>query len=332
MEQLALAILVEELRLITRRRGVLMAPEMADLASMLALPVYAGNDDAFGLLLEDLREEVTLLPDPDDAAIARYLFRFEAPDLGVGERRTAAIENLAIADTRQIRGDRENYILAQVAFRLFARATSPDRAGWHHGDGYVFTDFTHDVFPSEPDLLNRTTRYCCSILAVRDRVEFYKFGTTLRGSRAIRPARLHGENQTQQFVASVPVDNRNPSAGHWHIVRFNPKLAFRETPTIVVEEETATIDPADVRRQAGLSIARIDPVARALGIRPRATLRVHLSREVAPHYHRYVYSLSGALMDRPSESERVVRNDDTPMVFRPENVQAGHRYVIDWSV
>lgn len=325
-----LSTLVAELRPLTRRTGPLSAPEMRELRTLLELPVYVDNPRAPETLLADLIEAIGSVLGHEDQIIAEHLFRMRNPDLEIGQRQSAAIKMIPLSSARQIRFPREDWVLGQLAHALFARAVSPERAGWNHGDGYVFTDFTIDSFPNE-SLTARTTQYSFTIRAVRDRVEFYKFGTLVKGSRKVGKPRLLSEAKTQQYVASVPVDKRSQSAGAWHVVRFNPKLSFGAEPTVVLEEDTQLIDPEDRIREAGLTIAGLDPVAVQLGISPTALLRVHLPRSIASDYSRNTYSLVGDVMDRPLSSEPVARTDDSPMSYRPDPVVPERRYVIDWS-
>jgi hypothetical protein len=325
-----LSALVAELHPITRRKGPLSVSEMSELRMMLDLPVYVDNPDAPKLLYSDLVEAISSALDQYDAIIAEYLFRFREPELEIGKRQAAAAKKIHRSDARQVRYPREDWVLGQLAHALYVRAMSPDRAGWQHGDGYVFTDFTIDTFPNNT-LTKRTTRYSFTIRTVRNRVEFYKFGTVVKGSRKVGTPRLLSASKQQHFIASVPVDERSPSGSSWHIVRFNPKLAFGAEPTIVLEEDTELLDPTDRMREAGLTVAGLDPVSRQLNLIPTATLRVHIQRDVVPAYTRNVYGLIGDVMDRPLSSEPVERTDDTPLLFAPDLVVPERRYVLDWS-
>lgn len=301
---------------------------MAGLRTLLELPVYVNNPQAHELLFADLAEAIGSALNREDQIIAEYLFRFCDSDLEPGERQRNAVKRIPLSSVRQIRYPREEWVLGQLAYALFARAVAPDRAGWNHGDGYIFTDFTIDARPN--DLLTaRTTQYSFTILTVRDRVEFYKFGTIVKGSRSVGRPRLLSKSKTQIYVASVPVDQRSRSAGAWHIVRFNPKLQTGVEPTVIVEEDTALIAQEDRIREVGLTIAGIDPVAHQLGIVPTALLQVHVPRSIVPSYSRNVYSLVGDVMDRPLSSIPVERKDDSPMTFRPDPVVPEHRYVIE---
>jgi len=156
-------------------------------------------------------------------------------------------------------------------------------------------------------------------------------GTVYRGAKPLGPVRCLSGDRQQQFLGSVPVDSRDAKAGSWHVVRFNPKLPFRATPTIVLEEDTVVRNPEDRVREAGLTVAHLDPVMRQLGMRPTATLRVHVPRAAVSAYERNVYSATGDVMDRPLRSTRVVRTDESPIVFDPDPVLPGHRYVVEWS-
>ena len=326
-----LAALVAELHAITRRTGPLTAEEMSDIQALVALPVYVDDPHAPKLLFDDLADAIASDLNREDRIIAEHLFRLRGdPDLDIGARQNAAVKEIPLGHARQIRYPREDWVLGQIAHALYARANAPDRAGWHHGDGYIFTDFTIDTFPN-PDLTARTTRYSFTIRAVRNRVEFYKFGTIFPGSRKAGKPRLLSQGQTQQYVASVPVDKRRESTGAWHIVRFNPKLTFGAEPTVVLEEDTELLNTEDRIREAGLTVAGLDPVAAQLGIASTALLRVHIPRSVVPEYSRKMFSLTSDVMDRPLWEDPVLRSDDTPMEYRPDPALPEHRYAIDWS-
>jgi hypothetical protein len=334
MLQPTLAQTVEELRPILHRRGPIEPSEM-ELSSLLSLPVYASWDDPRPTLLQDLIAAIAALPDDKERLVAEYIFRQRLADEILGERRKAAVLAAHIGDPekgqiRAIIGAQERWILGQIAHDMWARAMSPSRSGWSHGDGYFFTRFEQDVF-LDSSLTRRTTRYAFSILTVRDRVEFYKLGTTYRGARRVGAPRLMEAGRRQQLVASVPVDPRSPERGSWHVVRFNPKLAFKTNETITLEEDTAITDPGDPVREVGLTVIGIDPVFREFGVIPSAALRVHVPTTVVPRCTFKVYDPEGDTTDRPLESVPHERADDGPIVFEPPNVREHRRYVIDWS-
>jgi len=327
----ALSKLVAELHGLTRRTGKLRPEEMAELGTLLDLPVYS-NDPAAAmkLLHADLLSAIKTDLDRDDRIIAEYLFRQKCSELDIRGRQAEAVKAIPLASRRQLRYPRDDWVLGQIAYALYRAAMSPERSGWHHGDGYIFVDFTIDTFP-DATLTKRTTRYSFTIRSVRDRVEFYKFGTLVKGSKKSGKPRLVSKGKSQHYVASMPVDERSPSAGAWHIVRFSPKLSFGSEPTIVLEEDTALLQPKDQMREAGLTVAGLDPVARQLELTPSALLRVHIPRAVVPQYTRNTYSLVGDVMDRPISEELVERVDDAPMTFCPDPVIPERRYVVDWS-
>lgn len=142
----ALDDLVKALRPITRTVGLLASSELAELDVFLSLSAYARTSDPPAALLQDLVAAVNVIPGKEDRIIAQYLFRQRDGALGIGERRKAALKDLSLANTRQIRGARENYVLGQVAFALYANLTSPLRAGSPGGDGYVFSRLEIDTF------------------------------------------------------------------------------------------------------------------------------------------------------------------------------------------
>jgi hypothetical protein len=322
--------LVEALRPITRRVGPLTALELAELDAFLSLSAYAGAPDPPAILLQDLVAAVHALPANDDRIIAQYLFRQRGEALEIGKRRATAIKDAHVGNPRQVRGDREDYIIGQVAFALYAGLASPLRAGSPMGDGYVFSRLEIDTFVHD-DGTTCTKRYTFSIHTVRAMVEFYKFGTPFRRSEIIEYRHI-ADGRQQRLVGTTPVDVAKPDDAHWYIVQFAPQLPFRTDETVVIEEDVRWTG-GDARTQAAeLHVAGLTPIARMFGVAQSALLRVHAPRSLVTAYSRNLYSARAVTLGRPDSTETVEREDDSPMAYDIKQLQADTRYELAWRI